>query len=107
MAWLPWRRDFILRNSNEMSFRILDDRHEQVTGWAEHARFWLLLLGLALLLVFSVTLGVTSGPVPIPATRVWQIAWAQISGAGAGSWSQAEANIVWLIRFPRVLMAVF
>jgi iron complex transport system permease protein len=58
------------------------------------------------LLVISVTLGVISGPVPIPAARVWQIAWAQITGSGAGDWSQAEANIVWLIRIPRVLMAV-
>ncbi len=78
----------------------------EIVGWAEQARFWLLLIGLAILLVASVTLAVVSGPVPIPALHVWQIAWAQITGVSVGEWSQAQVNIVWLIRFPRVLMAV-
>jgi iron complex transport system permease protein len=65
----------------------------------------LILLGLALLLVVTITLAIISGPVPIPAPQVWQIAWSQMTGSGPGDWSQAQTNIVWLIRFPRVLMA--
>lgn len=77
-----------------------------VLGWAEQTRFWLLLAGLAALLALSVTLAVVIGPVPIPMRHVWQIAWSQIGGGAAGDWSQAQLNIVWLIRFPRVLMAL-
>lgn len=65
-----------------------------------------MLAGLTLILVLSVTLAVVIGPVPIPAHAVWQIALAQSTGIHAGEWPQAQVNIVWLIRFPRVLMAV-
>jgi iron complex transport system permease protein len=76
-----------------------------ILGWADQIRFWLLLGGLLFLLLLSVTLAVVIGPVPIPAEHVWQIAWAQVRGLAQGEWSQAQQNIVWLIRFPRVLMA--
>jgi iron complex transport system permease protein len=89
-----------------MASRTLQAREGEIIGWAEVARFWLLLGLLALLLVVSVTLAVISGPVPIHPMRVWQIAWAQLTDIRAGEWSQAEANIIWLIRLPRVLMAV-
>src|SRR5215207_850193 len=88
-----------------MTLEFLPPRVPEITGWADHVRFWLILLGLALLLVATITLAIISGPVPIPATQVWQIAWSQIIGSGPGNWSQAQTNIVWLIRFPRVLMA--
>lgn len=74
-------------------------------GWSEQLRFWLLMSVLGLLLALSVTLAVVIGPVPIPAGRVWQIVWAQLFPGVEGDWSQAQANIVWLIRLPRVLMA--
>lgn len=75
-----------------------------IEGWAKAARWWLLLLVLALILLISVTLATVSGPVAIPPERVWRIAWAQMMG-GSGEWSQAHVNIVWLIRLPRVLLA--
>lgn len=78
----------------------------ELVGWADQVRFWLVLCGLAVLLVVSMTLAVVMGPVPIPPLSVWQIAWEQITGLGGGEWSQAQVNIVWLIRLPRVLMAV-
>lgn len=53
------------------------------------------------------TLAVVIGPVPIPAWQVWQIAYSQVFHRPTGDWSQAQTNIVWLIRFPRVLLAVF
>src|SRR5687767_7054275 len=69
-------------------------------------RLWLLSSALLVLLLLSVTLAVIIGPVPIPIGKVWQIAWSQLFFSGEGDWTQAQINIVWLIRLPRVLMAV-
>ncbi|MYC71223.1 MAG: iron chelate uptake ABC transporter family permease subunit [Gemmatimonadetes bacterium] len=84
-------------------------------------RFWLLLGGLTALLFVSITLGVTLGPVDIPVGAVWRIAasetinvlsditslelnsWVNIEA----NWTKAQFNIIWLIRFPRVLIGVF
>jgi iron complex transport system permease protein len=79
-------------------------QQQGVVGQLSFAAIMLLLLaGLGL----SITLAVALGPVPVPALTVWQIAWAQATGGIQGDWSQADFNIVWLIRFPRVLLAVF
>lgn len=92
-----------------------------VQGQLAQVRFWLLLAGLTGLLVVSITLGITLGPVEIPVDAVWRIAASQIltelSEATGGdfaaqvgieeTWSRAQFNIVWLIRFPRVLLGVF
>ena len=87
----------------------------------ERLRFWLLLGGLITLLPISVTLGVSLGSVDIPIGVVWWIAasetinifsditsfelnrWADIEE----NWTRAQFNIIWLIRFPRVLMGFF
>ena len=87
----------------------------------EQLRFWLLLGGLITLLPISVTLGVSLGSVDIPIGVVWWIAasetinifsditsfelnrWADIEE----NWTRAQFNIIWLIRFPRVLMGFF
>jgi iron complex transport system permease protein len=74
-------------------------------GWAEQMRFGLLLTALAAVLLLSITVAVVIGPVPIPVGQVWRIAWAQLFPS-VGDWTQAHVNIVWLIRFPRLLMAV-
>lgn len=77
-------------------------------GSAERARFWSLVIGLAAVLAITVTLAVVIGPVEIPAIRVWQIAAGQaLPGRITPAWSGAEFNIVWLIRFPRVLLGAF
>ncbi|WP_083989100.1 FecCD family ABC transporter permease [Devosia geojensis] len=55
-------------------------------------------------LLATVTAAVAIGPVPLPAHRVWQIIFAQIVG-GEGDWSAAQANIVLMLRLPRVLLA--
>lgn len=87
----------------------------------DQRRFWLLLAGLAVLLFISVTLGVTLGPVEIPAHIVWRIAAAEtLRWIGEVTslpvtrwitiepdWTTAQLNIVWLIRFPRVLLGLF
>ncbi|MEM9954840.1 MAG: iron ABC transporter permease [Chloroflexota bacterium] len=66
--------------------------------------YCLLVMTLIALIIISVTLAVMIGPVSIKPLIVWQIAIAQIFGF-EGNWSNAEVNIVWLIRFPRVLLA--
>lgn len=66
-----------------------------------------LLAGLTLLLIISVTLGISIGPVPIPVGDVWGIAAAKVGLMPAGDWPKSLENIVWLIRFPRVLLAIF
>jgi iron complex transport system permease protein len=66
-----------------------------------------LLVGLFCLLLLSITLGISIGPVQIPFGDVWTIAAFKIGLIEEGSWTNAHENIVWLIRFPRVLMAVF
>ena len=77
-------------------------------GTAERARFWSLVIILTIALVVSITLAIIIGPVEIPALRVWQIAFGQMfPNLDSFEWTNAEYHIVWLIRFPRVLMGVF
>jgi len=59
------------------------------------------------MLLISMTLAVMIGPVPISPLRVWQIALSQMFPKVTGDWTQAQVQIVWLIRFPRVLLAFF
>lgn len=66
-----------------------------------------LLWFLLLLLLLSITFGVSLGAVPIPLVSVWGIAADRLGLLTGGDWSTAQVNIVWLIRFPRVLLAAF
>ena len=70
-------------------------------------RFRCFVLGLIIVLCLSITLAITIGPVKIPGLTVWKIAWYKISGVKFGEWSKSMEQIVWLIRFPRVLLAIF
>ena len=63
------------------------------------------MLGLAALLVLSVTLAVTIGPVYISPVTVWKIIFSHAFGLAQGDWTTGQDNIVWLIRLPRVLLA--
>ncbi|MDD5467699.1 MAG: iron ABC transporter permease [Anaerolineales bacterium] len=56
-------------------------------------------------MLFSVTLGVMLGPVSIPAHVVWRVAAYKVGFIPPGDWSSGVENIVWLIRFPRVLLS--
>lgn len=67
-------------------------------------------LGLALLaagvLVLSIVLAVSVGAVAIPPATVWRIALDHLApGLVTPDWSLGRANIVWEIRFPRVILA--
>ncbi|MDE2821134.1 MAG: iron ABC transporter permease [Chloroflexota bacterium] len=68
------------------------------------ARSRRLIAVLAPLILLSITLAVVIGPVEIAPLTVWEIVFGKVTGA-EGNWSNAQANIVWLIRFPRVLLA--
>lgn len=76
---------------------------------AEHvftrARVRTVLLILVGALILSITLAISLGPVPIPVSEVWSIAAHKTGLIARGEWSSARENIVWLIRFPRVLLA--
>jgi iron complex transport system permease protein len=66
-----------------------------------------LLLAFGLLLI-SVIIAVSVGAVGIPLRTVWGIALDHIApGLVTPDWSAGRANIVWEIRFPRVILAGF
>ncbi|WP_275899458.1 FecCD family ABC transporter permease [Bacillus piscicola] len=70
-------------------------------------RFKILLFVLPFLLLISMTLSVMLGPVSIPALTVWKIALSHfplLENLTTKDWSTAQSNIVWEIRFPRVLL---
>lgn len=66
------------------------------------------LLALTGLLLLSVTLAVTIGPVKIEPITVWRIVgintlpWLNLP---PGDWPRAQENIIWQIRMPRALLA--
>lgn len=63
-------------------------------------------IGAAVVLVLSVVLAVSVGAVAIPPDVVWGIALDRIApGLVVPNWSAGRANIVWEIRFPRVILA--
>ncbi|HMM46668.1 MAG TPA: iron ABC transporter permease [Thiobacillaceae bacterium] len=77
---------------------------------AQYQRTLLLLAALAGLLLLSLTLSITLGPVDISAATVWQITLHKLAALAGldlmrGDWTAAQYNIVWLIRLPRVLLA--
>lgn len=76
-------------------------------GWRQRFRrlpLALVVAGLAAALLLTLTLAVTIGPVDLSMLTVWRIALARLFG-GVGDWTQAQENIVWVLRFPRVLLA--
>lgn len=65
-----------------------------------------IIVALALLIVVSITLGIMIGPVPIDPLQVWRIAFHRLGVfVGEVDWPRSQENIVWIIRFPRVLLA--
>ncbi|MEK8127975.1 iron ABC transporter permease [Paenibacillus filicis] len=87
--------------------RLSQERSAAATRIAAEGRFPLIVLGLAVLLLVSVTLAVMLGPVRIEPSTVWKIAFSHIPGVDQWlepQWSKAQGNIIWDIRFPRVLL---
>lgn len=72
-------------------------------------RFKILLIILPIILFISIVMAVALGPVSIHPFTVWKIAFSHFPGLGDAiqeNWSNAHYNIVWQVRFPRVLLGV-
>lgn len=70
-------------------------------------RFKMLLFVLPIVLLLSMTLAVALGPVMIHPFIVWEIALSHVPLLGdliGGDWTTGQYNIIWGIRFPRVLL---
>lgn len=84
-----------------------------VTGTGSRAQtsvnLWLLpvVAGLSVLLVVSIILSITIGPVDIPTGLVWRIATHQVFSPKSPDivWTNADFSVIWLIRMPRVLLS--
>ncbi|MBQ3625903.1 MAG: iron chelate uptake ABC transporter family permease subunit, partial [Synergistaceae bacterium] len=63
----------------------------------------ILLIVLAVVLVLSITAGVSLGTVNLPFKRVWEIIFAKIFNKELVNVNLNEISIVWQIRLPRVL----
>ncbi|MBA3471162.1 MAG: iron ABC transporter permease [Herpetosiphonaceae bacterium] len=67
--------------------------------------FGTLIVVLSLVLLLSITLAVMTGPVPIPAGRVWSIVGQHLTSNWITvDWPAFQDTIVWDIRLPRVLL---
>jgi len=65
-----------------------------------------LALGAAAVLALAIILAVSVGAVPVPVQTVWGVVLDRLSpGLVTPDWSAGQANIVWEIRFPRVILA--
>jgi len=83
-----------------MENRIIYKKHK------ERILFWTVLSILLLLLIVSVVLGILIGPVSISVSDIFQITLFKLGFLKRGSWTSGVENIIWLIRFPRVLLAL-
>ncbi|MGO4621834.1 FecCD family ABC transporter permease [Ensifer sp. 2YAB10] len=64
------------------------------------------LFAAVLLLLLTVTAGVSLGSAPIPVTTVWSIvAGKLVPGSVEAFWSAGRESIVWDVRLPRVMLA--
>lgn len=68
--------------------------------------FSIALFALVAALVVSVTVAAIIGPVWVPPMTVWKVALHETTGLLNPDWPTSDAQIVWQIRLPRVLLAV-
>lgn len=62
------------------------------------------IIALIIVLLVSIILAVTFGPVKIEFNEVYRIIFYKLFGIGQNTFSEGFLDIVWLIRFPRVLL---
>lgn len=81
--------------------------HESKQNQRHDKRFKALLIILPIILLISIVMAVALGPVSIHPLAVWEIILSHIPGVRNfinESWTNAHYNIVWEVRFPRVLL---
>ena len=83
------------------SSKSLEPQRKPLTAW---------LVALLVVLMASLTLAITLGPVRIEPLHAWQITVHELSlrmgmDWPQGHWSTAQHQIVWRVRLPRVLLA--
>src|SRR5699024_3566015 len=72
-------------------------------------RFSIMLVALPIFLFVTIIVAVALGPVTIHPLTVWEIILSNIpflDQFSSGEWTNAEQNIAWEIRLPRVLLGV-
>ena len=78
-----------------------------VTGRRHVAIHWMpaLIVGLAMLLVVTMSVAVGAGAVPIPVETVWRIIASKLTpGSVVADWTSGRENIVWEVRLPRIVL---
>jgi len=77
------------------------------TGRRHVAAHWMpvLIAGLAVLLIVTMSVAVGAGAVPIPVETVWRIIASKLMpGSVAVDWSAGREAIVWEVRLPRIVL---
>jgi iron complex transport system permease protein len=69
-------------------------------------RTWAIVVLLSLLLVFCAVYSVTVGRYDIAMWDVWLILWDNVAPAQAPTWTPVQADVVEVIRLPRILAAL-
>jgi iron complex transport system permease protein len=67
-------------------------------------RYALLLIALGTLLLVSCVVSLGFGPARVPQDVVWRILLHKLFDFGVADWNPGQEHIVWLIRFPRMLL---
>ena len=78
-----------------------------VTGRRHAAIHWMpaLIVGLAVLLVVTMSVAVGAGAVPIPVESVWRIVASRLMpGSVTVDWTAGREAIVWEVRLPRIVL---
>ena len=93
--------------SLEQSVNKKKEKNEKENSRTYNRRFKILLFALPIVLIFTIILAMALGPVTIHPFIVWEIALSHTPLLGDivnGDWTNAQYNIIWEIRFPRVLL---
>ena len=69
-------------------------------------RTWVIVALLSVLLLLFATWSVTVGRYDIAVIDVWRIVWDNVVPAAAPSWTQVQADVVEVVRLPRILAAM-
>jgi iron complex transport system permease protein len=96
-------------NQKKMSHATVQENRKAHPDQTYDKHFKILLVVLPIGLFFSIIFAVGIGPVAIHPFTVWEIALSHVpflDNVITADWTNAHYNIVWKVRFPRVLLGV-